>query len=1176
MRELLLTLFIFLQQGLWAQSSYRDLDVNKIIPPSPTASSLGKYGEHPVSLYTGLVNIDQGLYTVKSGKLSLDISLSYHSAGNRPSDIPSWVGLGFSLNAGGVITRTVNERPDDTPGGYYTGRDGIKQLLLPNMFPTTTFLEEYIGNRADAKSDIYQFNFNGKSGTFVFDLNGNIKLLNKDPYKIHFDHIQGDNTNQFKSFTITTEDGLIYTFGQAEQTRFNMPDGSPSYYTSSWYLTKIQNLLGDNIVLTYTVAADNYRFKKSSSEKLILGSIDQLFSINDNWSSVSSSQDRVVYLNEIVFKDGKLNFATSKRNDPFYVPYGVSPTLAVEKKLDLITLSDNTNSVVKKWQFAYTENSGRLKLNTLSFLDQAASSAQQYRFEYNNTLLPINGVNSGSGVDPYETNSVDYWGFFNGRSNALGKIPLTFSPDYNQSFGSADRTPDPINMKAEILKKIVYPTGGYTEFEFEANDYGGKGESIAPEEASFEYQNYSFSYEDGFFNEDPSLVSFTLTEPTVVVKQRGIKGAGPNRAWMPTGTYEESSLTLAAGTYYLSSVFNTEQLLYSSNSDIHYAYGNIQIKKRVVPTPQQPFVKRIGPGLRIKSINTFDGSKISKRSFEYLLENSTQSSGVLSIFPAFYVTLDNLFQNSQGIWLSSTPINDSPSGPPLGYSRVVEILPDSSRIVHKYNTYLDIPDSYGTFFNGYSDERLAHLSSNNHLRGREISNHTYTKDGKSVRKIVSSYNLKSGSSDDIQALHIQQTFNIDFSSTQSPNPIASILSSAYYIPCRFAYKETEEEQLFDKNGLNPVTKLTRYFYDNSEHLQPTRIEVSSSDGRSEIQSISYPLDYPSGTPFIDNMKSNHLWSFPIEQVRYKDGSSGNILSGEINIYRPTGDGLKEQVLLLDTKDPISKSGFKFSNRAAGVLPPAGAIQPFSFFNMYRQQVHYQRYDERGNVLQYKRTGGPSVSCIWSDNKENLLAVVANAPVDEIYHQNFEEVRGFDAALERDQSKSYTGLYSGKISNVSSGEKTSHSERWLNISLSTAKKFIYSGWVYSSGPSAEIYLFMKRAGETGYFSYVDACLTTVTGKWVYLQKEFVVPADVVLLSLRLDNNSAGTVWFDDLRLYPSDASMNTYTYKPLIGVSSHMDDKGKVVKYEYDSFLRLSEIKDQSGMIINQFNYHYKP
>ncbi len=99
-------------------------DPTNLFPPSPTAAGLARYGDIPVSNHTGTPNINIPIYEVKTRDLSLPISLSYHASGIKVADLASWVGLGWSLNAGGVITRTIQSLPDEGAGtlgnGYLT------------------------------------------------------------------------------------------------------------------------------------------------------------------------------------------------------------------------------------------------------------------------------------------------------------------------------------------------------------------------------------------------------------------------------------------------------------------------------------------------------------------------------------------------------------------------------------------------------------------------------------------------------------------------------------------------------------------------------------------------------------------------------------------------------------------------------------------------------------------------------------------------------------------------------------------------------------------------------------------------------------------------------------------------------------------------------------------------
>src|SRR5207253_8323864 len=65
----------------WNAAGQTTSTLKEVVPPSPTVASLGKYGDIPVSLYTGIPNITVPLYNIEYGDLSLPVSISYHSAG---------------------------------------------------------------------------------------------------------------------------------------------------------------------------------------------------------------------------------------------------------------------------------------------------------------------------------------------------------------------------------------------------------------------------------------------------------------------------------------------------------------------------------------------------------------------------------------------------------------------------------------------------------------------------------------------------------------------------------------------------------------------------------------------------------------------------------------------------------------------------------------------------------------------------------------------------------------------------------------------------------------------------------------------------------------------------------------------------------------------------------------
>jgi YD repeat-containing protein len=54
-----------------------------------------------------------------------------------------------------------------------------------------------------------------------------------------------------------------------------------------------------------------------------------------------------------------------------------------------------------------------------------------------------------------------------------------------------------------------------------------------------------------------------------------------------------------------------------------------------------------------------------------------------------------------------------------------------------------------------------------------------------------------------------------------------------------------------------------------------------------------------------------------------------------------------------------------------------------------------------------------------------------------------------------------------------------------------------------------------------------------------------------------------------------SSITAYTYKPLIGISSKIDNNGLRTFYEYDEFGRLCKIRNNDGYVLKSYKYNYK-
>jgi hypothetical protein len=63
--------------------------------------------------------------------------------------------------------------------------------------------------------------------------------------------------------------------------------------------------------------------------------------------------------------------------------------------------------------------------------------------------------------------------------------------------------------------------------------------------------------------------------------------------------------------------------------------------------------------------------------------------------------------------------------------------------------------------------------------------------------------------------------------------------------------------------------------------------------------------------------------------------------------------------------------------------------------------------------------------------------------------------------------------------------------------------------------------------------------------------------------------------DEVRIYPADAQMVSFTYNPMLGMTSQCDARNQVSYYEYDALDRLLLIRDENRKIIKLFEYKYQ-
>lgn len=248
--------------------------VDSLMPLSPQAASLTRYGEYPVSHATGVPDITIPIYNVSVGKFSLPVSISYHASGIKLNDVASTVGLGWALNAGGAISRQIEGSSDlkypdsanDSFGRSYNNHfknydylkaevdeaatdGGVELLQTMALTPEKSMY--------DTASDRYVYNFAGKTGVFRYSYEeGKFIPLNYSPMYIYCDI--GNTDERTSSFHIADTDGITYYFDATECSGLKVDDGTTN--VSTWYLTKIETPYG-NIDFKYSTYGDSHPYE---------------------------------------------------------------------------------------------------------------------------------------------------------------------------------------------------------------------------------------------------------------------------------------------------------------------------------------------------------------------------------------------------------------------------------------------------------------------------------------------------------------------------------------------------------------------------------------------------------------------------------------------------------------------------------------------------------------------------------------------------------------------------------------------------------------------------------------------------------------------------------------------------------------------------------------------------
>ncbi|SFC66294.1 YD repeat-containing protein [Flagellimonas taeanensis] len=1116
-------------------------EFQSVIPNSPTAEEFKRQVDFPVSYYTGVPDIDINLYSTSVDGKDIDVTLRYLANGIKVDQRATWVGLGWSLNVGGVITRSIRGGADEVNqnfNGYSTNNgpgsklETFLDLDIQNRSGMTTseieFTENYRRHGAsgqyDTEPDIYTFNAFSISGKFVIDYSGNIVSLSDEKYLI--------DGHPSSGFEITDQNGYKYMFNSVESTtNLLMSSLEETTYNSSWFLSQIITPNGNIVSFTYDNELINYDTPVTMSHIYYVAgypNCSHLFVGHSSYSNITINSKR---LTRIDFPKGYIKFnAFTNRLD-----------LQGAKRLDNIEVYNFNDALIAKHilSFSYFGNSGssdqddkRLKLVSISKV--AGTETSDHAFGYNDS----------SNVPSIQSFAKDYWGYYNGKNvnnspvpnliNAIytAKNPYTQTPisryinDDNRT--NASLIPSENHAKVGILTTITYPTGGKTVFDYELNDFNYRKSSYASSGVNGGTPTYinlakavaatePFLSDPGYDNSNyggtvlgdnlERNVSFVAPETGQYAILYVLEGQGNSTASRVQVLEDDYTVLFSVqnGNYsssnYSQTVFLNENETYILKAQVDDDHrrsvivisrvdysGNTKIDENGNTVVSKPTIG----GLRVKRIQKYDDNDVLvlQREYEYLMEDNQTSSGVVlnSDLP-FISALGNGVNCSEPIKISSNPLHayGTTKGNLVGYRRVTEKFVDfehnsSYKNVYEYTSAFDFPDDDVEFFNSDYDISfpLTNRLDNDFRRGLLLSKTSYDTNGDVVNKLVNSY---------------------DYAIDELPSKV---------LGAHFALNSDVSETEVASLGGTPFllfVNYNKYMYENiyTANLASSKNTLYFDEGQFFEEQTFYSYNRPHSGLVSRVIKSNSNSENLITEMIYPDDiATASMLSDNTTI--------EGGALTTEAFNAVKK--LKHPDNDLAGLHRIGTLVQTNTYN----DANDNGIAESSEFLGLKRT-------------------------------NYKDY-GNDIVLPKDE-ESLKGIFNSSTNKLQS-RITFHdyddNGNPLEVSMPGGPRTSYI-WGYDQQyPVAKI--------ENATRTQVESTLGVSPG-------------------YHTGSGGLNLTQGNTLRNGLPDSMVTTYTYDPLVGVTSVTDPKGNVTYYGYDAYKRLEFVKDADGYLVQEYKYNYK-
>ncbi len=1181
--------------------------INKITIASPTAAGLGKYGDIPVNYHTGIPQISIPIYTVSAGPLSLPVSLSYHASGLKVQEPASWVGAGWSLNAGGVITRSVMGGPDEkgTNNGMVENHGHFSDYGYHNYIRNGgspgyngVLWQDWAGilaGREDGEPDLFFFNFDGTSGKFYFRDDRTPVIVPEADFKIEPNYTENTNSS-IQSFTITASDGTKYYFGNTPGLTGTAPveitkpvtDGngmSTANTISSWYLNRITSSDG-LFTITLNYQTENYGYHTISmfpinGDAVPTGNMGTFG--NTHGYDLIKNVIQGVRLSQIVSPNGKINFvaapdARADLSDNFG-SLNIDNVNTTAKALGSIEIADVNNTVLKKFNLTYNyfeDNNTPIPQDIANFAPNLTTDRKRLKLEQvkefsadeTQTKPPHVFTYFNEQVPRRLSFSIDHWGFINGVNSNTTPIPsyTKYGNNITTNYPGADRDTYWPAMRAGTLQQINYPTGGYSLFEFEPNTVYSSATSNVNTSILYQfvrlYGQAAFSNTTTFVSSPnaPNNVSnmafnnmsnysatFTITDANNTVVYNTFIGNGQsvpvNPITLPYGTYT-ATLSLPTASTGGCTVSITQWQTVTTNNTIPVG------------------------GNRIKTISHNDGVTVNNiiTAYNYNDDNNNLSSGILYNRPAYVGIVRNDFLRDNGGFLSSAGFEQQWYAP---------------------NGCISAPDAQ--YFKSPTSIRPMASTQGNHIGYSQVK---VSQSGNGFSKYT--YFGSTGTPPWQQTTGdvVIRTVNVQGCDNNAP--------SYPYAPVPFDYLRGELKQESQYNEAGQKLREVNYThnYANSTIKTPALLVAYLSTGSQSGWTFATPYDLATAKK-TQTQVAETVYN-PTESTSQSSTSTTYFESPFHNQpTRITAINSKNETIETKTKyvndfriaacDNISDGYSQYTTDCSSCLTTYNntRTQTNCVNNMTCLTTAFLTYekclsDARITYVNYRKTNFTNLTPILNTFQTNHNTAKTNAlselkPILQL-QDNFE-----NPAIETSKWKN------GNLLSAS----------FSRYDFATVPAKVYLNKVQAiniAAPSATFTAAATNAANTSITKdsrYIDETtakfyegnLAEITAKdgvttsylWGHNNQLPIAKAIGTTQAALLTAYTAVGGNLSQLRnQFPSNTiQLNTYEYIPAIGMTKETDVNGKSITYEYDKLQRLLLARDFNNNIIKQYDYQYQ-